>query len=220
MMFSVYVHITFISIFASHRCGKLFIGCSTVHRKETSGTSLKNFNQLCNVSCQECQVDQEYPGQNRFLPNLPWHGTDYNMINRFSATNISGFWTWPLVPCWPWGWRIPIIQIRRIGMSDRLDGFSCVFDVCLMICWLFCVYIISSISAESEEIIGILLLQVQRISLLVSSLFPKLGLLRATKVFNISDMLNLWDKDGSPRTFHACAPLLKKKHVTCLLTWL
>lgn len=106
-------------------------GSSAVHRKETNGTSLKNFNQLCNVSCQKCQLDQEYARQDSFLPNLPWHGTDYNMINWFSATDISGFWTWTFFPCWPWGWRIPMNDqaLDRIGMSDRLDGFSCVFYV-------------------------------------------------------------------------------------------
>ena len=130
-------------------------GSLAVHRKETNGTSLKNFNQLCHVSCQKCQLDQEYARQDSFLPNLPWHGTDYNMINWFSATDISGFWTWPFFPCWPWGWRIPMNDqaLDRIGMSDRFDGFSCVSLCFVHVFFMFdlldgfcCVYILSSIS--------------------------------------------------------------------------
>lgn len=166
-------------------------GSSAVHRKKTNGTSLKNFNQLCNASCQKCQVDQEYSRQDSFLPNLPWHGTDYNMINWFSATDISGFWTWPFFPCWPWGWRIPMNDqaLDRIGMSDRLDGFSCVFFMFVLLDGFCCVYILSSISNRvRKKNIGVLMLQVQQFSLLVSSLFLKLGLFASNK----SGSLSIW----------------------------
>ena len=186
MFFCIYVYM-FISYESMNFCilTSMCFGSSAVHRKETNGTSLKNFNQLCHVSCQKCQLDQEYARQDSFLPNLPWHGTDYNMINRFSATDISGFWTWPFFPCWPWGWRIPIIQIGVFVLVwvIGLMVFHVFVYVCLMVFCCVCVYILSSISNRvKKKNIGILMLQVQRISLLVSSLFLKLGLLRATKV--------------------------------------
>ena len=75
--------------------------------------------------------------------------------------------------------------LDRIGMSDRLDGFFmcflCLFD------GFCCVYILSSISNRvRKKNIGLLMLQVQRIPLLVSSLFLKLGLFASNKSGSLS----------------------------------
>lgn len=186
-------------------------GSSAVHRKETNGTSLKNFNQLCNVSCQKCQLDQEYARQTSFLPNLPWHGTDYNMINWFSATDISGFSTWPFFPCWPWGWRIPMNDqaLDRIGMSDRLDGFPCVFifDLFDGFC---CVYILSSLSNRVRRNYGNPNAPSStNLSSCVFSL-PETGPFASNK----SGSLSIWTLEIK---MDPVPPLLKK---TCLWTWL